>query len=148
MSDHSEISDPSTGWSVLAPNIVEHVVSQLNPLLPGHLALLVAGPQVVLTMTSGTPRVVGTLVARIPVEIDQSNVADVVTDVLDDIQDLVITHLATPWPLTESGKGTHPSAEVVSTALMLRFSSRNGLESIELQPYEFPEKPPKTVVAG
>jgi hypothetical protein len=148
MSDHSEISDPSTGWSVLAPNIVEHVVSQLNPLLPGHLALLVAGPQVVLTMTSGTPRVVGTLVPRIPVEIDQSNVADVVTDVLDDIQDLVITHLATPWPLTESGKGTHPSAELVSTALMLRFSSRNWLESIELQPYEFPEKPPKTVVAG
>jgi hypothetical protein len=148
MSDHPEISDPSTGWSVLAPDIVEHLVGQLNPLLPGHLALLVAGPQVVLTTTNGTPRVVGTLVPRIPTEINRTGLADVVADVLDDIQDLVITHLATPWPLTETGKGTHPSAELSGTALMLRFSSRDGIESIELQPYEVPENPPKTVVAG
>jgi hypothetical protein len=71
-----------------------------------------------------------------------------VANVLDDIQDLVITHLATPWPLTETGKGTHPSAELVGTALMLRFSARDGIESIELQPDEVPENPPKTVVAG
>jgi hypothetical protein len=151
MSDHSEISATSTGWGVLAPDIVEHVVGQLDPLLPRHLALLVAGPQVVLTTTNGTPRVVGTLVPRVPIEIDRSGLADVVADVLDDIQDLVITHLATPWPLTESGKGTHPSAELVGTALMLRFSSRDGIELIELielQPYEVPENPPKTVVAG
>jgi hypothetical protein len=148
MSDNSKIDVPSTGWSVLAPNIVEHVVSELNPLLPRHLALLAAGPQVVLTTTTGTPRVVGTLMPRIPAEIDRGGLADVVADVLDDIQDLVITHLATPWPITETGKGTHPSAELVGTALMLRFSARDGIESIELQPYEVPENPPKTVVAG
>lgn len=148
MPDHSEMNDLPRGWSVLAPDIVEHVVGQLNPLLPGHLTLLVTGPQVVLTTTNGTPRLVGTLAPRIPIEIDRGGLANVIADVLDDIQDLVITHLATPWPLTETGKGTHPSAELVGTALVLRFSSGDGAESIELQPYEVPENPPKTVVAG
>ena len=148
MSDRSEIGVPSTGWSVIAPDIVDHVVSQLNPLLPAHRGLLVAGPQVVLTTTNGTPHVVGTLVLSMPVQIDRNGLANVVANVLDDIQDLVSTHLATPWPLTETGKGTHPSAELVGTALMLRFSARDGIESIELQPYEVPENPPKTVVAG
>lgn len=148
MPDHSEVTDPSRSWSALAPDIVEHVVGQLNPLLPGHLALLVTGPQVALTTINGTPRLVGTFALRIPVEIDRSSLANVIADVLDDIQDLVITHIATPWPLTATGKSTHPSAELLGTALTLYFSSQGGTESIELRPYEVPENPPKTVVAG
>jgi hypothetical protein len=148
VSDRAEIGVPATGWSVLAPDIVEHAVSQLNPLLPAHLALLAAGPQVVLTTTNGTPRVVGTLVLSMPVQIDRNGLANVVANVLDDIQDLVISHLASPWPLTESGKTTHPSAELVGTDLILRFSPRDGIDPIELQSFEIPEDPPKSVVAG
>jgi hypothetical protein len=148
VADRSEIGVPSTGWIVLAPDVVEHVVSQLNPLLPAHLALLAAGPQVVLTTANGTPRVVGTLVLSTPIQIDRNGLANVAAHVLDDIQDLVITHLASPWPLTESGKTTHPSAELVGTDLFLRFSPRDGIDPIDLQPYEVPENPPKTVVAG
>src|SRR6184192_258808 len=118
MSDHSEVNAPSSGdWSALAPDIVEHIVEQLNPLLPGHLSLLATGPQVALTKIDGTPRLVGTFALRIPIEIDRNGLADVAVDVLDDIQDLVISHIATPWPLTETGRGTHPSAELVATAL-------------------------------
>jgi hypothetical protein len=102
----------------------------------------------VLTTTNGTPRVVGTLVLSMPVQVDRNGLANVVAHVLDDIQDLVITHLATPWLLTESGKTTHPSAELVGTELILRFLPRDGIDPIELQSYEIPEDPPNTVVAG
>jgi hypothetical protein len=83
----------------------------------------------VLTTTNGTPRVVGTLVLSMPVQVDRNGLANVVAHVLDDIQDLVITHLATPWLLTESGKTTHPSAELVGTELILRFLPRDSFRA-------------------
>jgi hypothetical protein len=107
-----------------------------------------AGSQIILSTTDGTPRVVGSQTPRLPSEIERSSLAPVAADVLDDVQDLVISHLATPWPLTETGKSTHASAELVGTALTLRFSPRDGSESIALQPYEVPENPPGVVTAG
>ena len=148
MPDHPKVSQLPRGWGALAPGIVQHVVGELNPLLSGRLALMFTGTQVILTTVDGTPRLVGTLEPRIPIEIDRSGLAEVVADVLDDIQDMVIGHLGRPWPLTATGKGTHPSVELVGTDLLMSFAAKDVVESIELQTYEVPQNPPKTAVAG
>ncbi|MGH8966215.1 MAG: hypothetical protein ACRDXB_12925 [Actinomycetes bacterium] len=148
MPDNPEMSATQGGWADVVPEIVRHIVAQLNPLLPPGLALLATGSQVVLSTTGQAPQVVGTQAPRLPQVVDRRILAEVAADVLDDVQDLIISHIATPWPVTKTGKSTHASSDLAGASLALRFSSRDGSDSIELQPYEVPAKPPNTSVAG
>ena len=143
------MSDDSADWAAVVPDMLAHIIDQLGARLPDGLALL-ATPHIALSTTNGKPRVVATQVPRIPTAVARQDLADIAADILGDIQDLVIGHLATPWPLTEAGLGTHPVAELVGTSLKMRFSARNATEdeSVRLQPYSVPQDPPETVSAG
>jgi hypothetical protein len=130
--------------------VLAHIVDQLNPLLPEHLALMAAGSQVVLSTTDGRPVVVATETPGVPAEVERSDLAAVTAGILADVQDLVVTHLREPWPSTAAGRTTYPAAELVGTSLVLQFSARDGADAgaIVLEAYRVPEDPPQVVVAG
>jgi hypothetical protein len=149
MFDHSQVSDDSANWAAVVPDMLAHIVDQLEASLPDGLALL-ATPHIALLTTNGKPHVVATQVPRIPPAVTRTDLPELAVDILGDIQDLVIGHLATPWPTSGAGLGTHPVAELVGTSLTMRFAARNATEeqSIHLQPYSVPQDPPETVSAG
>ncbi|OZM82851.1 hypothetical protein [Pseudonocardia sp. MH-G8] len=149
MSDPTLVSSDSADWAPVVPDMVAHIIDQLGPSLPEGLALL-ATPHIALLTTSGRPHVVATQAVRIPAAVTRQDLADIAANVLADVQDLVSGHLATPWPLTDTGFGTHPVADLVGTSLRMRFSARNATEdqSIRLQPYSIPEDPPEFVLSG
>lgn len=89
---------------------------------------MTAGPQVVLSATEGRPRVAATETPG--------------------VQDLVVTHLYTPWPLTDTGQVTYAWTELDETSLRLGFRPRDSADRIELLPFRVPGDPPRVVVAG
>jgi hypothetical protein len=135
-------------WTAVLPDLQKHVIEQVDQLLPQGLALLSTGPQIVLTTTGTGPRVFASTTPGAPAEVDRAGLADVAARLLDDAQDLVVTHLAQPWPLTETGRTTHPTAELVGTRLRIGFATRAGTDAIVLEPYPVPEEPPEVVAAG
>jgi hypothetical protein len=148
MSNHAQVSAGSQNWAILLPEVLAHIVEQLNAVLPEQLTLMVAGPQVVLSTTTGRPRVIATETLTIPAEIDRAGLATSAAVMLADVQDLVVTHLRRPWPTTTADRSTYPAAELVGTSLVLRFSTRDDADAIVLQAYSVPENPPPVVVAG
>ncbi|MFD1528235.1 hypothetical protein [Pseudonocardia aurantiaca] len=138
----------SQNWAVLLPDILTHSVDQLRPMLPKHLAVMVVGGQVLLSTTAGQPRAVATETVGVPAQVERGGLAAVAARMLADVQDLIVTDLGGPWPLTKSGQPTHPEASLVGTSLDLRFSNKDGSDGVLLAPYPVPEIPPPTVVAG
>jgi hypothetical protein len=139
----------SQNWAAILPDVLEHVVDQLNPLLPDDLTLMSTGGQVLLSMTGGRPRVVATETPGLPADLERDGVAIAAGGVLADIQDLVVTHLHRPWPVTARGTGAHPVAELRGSSLVLHF--RAGTEQadvITLRPFPVPDDPPPVVASG
>ena len=54
---------------------------------------------------------------------------------LDELQDLAIFHLHTPWPMTADGRATYSWAELDGALLRLAFRPRDGSAGIELAPF-------------
>jgi len=148
MSDHAQVRAGSENWAVLLPEILSHIVDQMDPLLPQRLALMAAGPQVILSTTEGRPRVAATETPGVPDDVDRDGLAGVAAAMLDDVQDLVVTHLHTPWPLTDTDRATYAWAELDGTSLRLGFRQRDSTAGLELPPFPVPDDPPRVVVAG
>jgi hypothetical protein len=132
------------------PDMLAHIVDQLSLIMPENLELTVAGPQVALSNPGGGRRVVATETPGVPTEVDRAGLAAAATHMLTDLQDLVVTHLRTPWPLAENGQVTHPVAELLGTSLEMRFATRGDAPGvvITLRAYSVPENLPPVVIAG
>ncbi|WP_433557327.1 hypothetical protein ACQPWY_36890 [Pseudonocardia xinjiangensis] len=140
----------SGSWAAVLPDLLAHIVDQLGPVVPEHLALTAAGPQVVLSTPKDRPRVVATETPGVPADVDRTGLVAVAAHMLADVQDLVVTHLRAPWPVTGNGQVTHPMAELVGTSLEMRFATRGDPpdDVIALRAYPVPENPPRVETAG
>ncbi|WP_433277056.1 hypothetical protein ACQPZA_36420 [Pseudonocardia xinjiangensis] len=140
----------SGSWAAVLPDLLAHIVDQLGPVVPEHLALTAAGPQVVLSTSQDRHRVVATETLGVPPDVDRAGLAVVATHMLADVQDLVVPHLRAPWPVTGTGRVTHPIAELVGTSLEMRFATRGDSpdDVVALRAYPVPENPPRVVTAG
>jgi hypothetical protein len=140
----------SENWATVLPDMLAHIVDQLGPVVPEHLALTATGPQVLLSTSEDRPRVIATETPGVPADVDRAGLVAVAAHMLADVQDLVVTHLRAPWPLAGDGRVTHPKAELVGTSLEMHFATRGDSpgDVIALRAYPVPENPPRVVTAG
>jgi len=117
----------SPGHNNLLAELLAHLTRHLDPLLPQSLMLLTADLQVLLVSTSeGYPRTISTLTVQAPPEPDVNGLEAVARYALVDIQDLVVMHLRTPWPLAPSERVTHAWTERSDSTLKLGFRTAEG----------------------
>jgi hypothetical protein len=82
-------------WSRnVAQELADHIARGLGPLLPQHLMLLAVPGQLVLASTADGPaRPVATTTVQLPEQITPDDLEFVAHRLLDDAQDLVVSHL-------------------------------------------------------
>ncbi|NMH81211.1 hypothetical protein [Pseudonocardia xinjiangensis] len=72
----------SGSWAAVLPDLLAHIVDQLGPVVPEHLALTAAGPQVVLSTSQDRHRVVATETLGMPADVDRAGLAVVAAHML------------------------------------------------------------------
>ncbi|MGQ0574491.1 MAG: hypothetical protein ACT4RN_09835 [Pseudonocardia sp.] len=132
---------------VVMPALTAHLVDALNPLLPAKVSLIDAGAQVVLVAGTSPPRTVSTHTLTIPEAMPADDLRRRADYLLGDLQDLVVSHLHAPWPITAGGRTTYTAADVDGDRIQLAFVSADGVERIDLPDFVVPS-PGRTVVAG
>jgi hypothetical protein len=123
-------------------DLLDHVARHLGRLLPGHLAMVAAPGQLLLTSTrTGEDRTVATQSVHTPGHLDPTNIEIVAHRVLADAQDLVIEHLHEPWPTASDGRSTHAftSGSGHSVRLGFRAPGASDEHAVRLPDFVLPE---------
>jgi hypothetical protein len=150
MPDNAPLSADSAWLHQLVSEMIAHVAEHLNPLLPENKALVATGDQIILTSTAtGYPKTVSSHSVRLPEHFDIGMIESVADWLLDDVQDLVITHLHEPWPLTADGRSTHAWATLDGQTIDFGFRVSGETENnISLPPFTIGPRPEKVLTAG
>lgn len=88
--------------AITAARCARHVTESVVGLLPAQLRLVGTAEQLVL-VDADSGRTVATQSVRTPSAGDADTVRVFAHHLLSDVQDLVVTHLRTPWPLSSDG---------------------------------------------
>ena len=144
---HTGASMTEVAAHVVLPALTAHLVEALSSLLPAGLSLVHTGVQVALLAGTSPPRTVSTHTPTAPETITENDVPLRAEDLLADLQDLVVSHLHTPWPITPGGRTTYTAVAVDGGHIRLSFVSKDGSERIDLPDF-VPPGPGRTVLAG
>jgi hypothetical protein len=123
-------------------DLLDHVARHLSQLLPGHLAMVAAPEQLLLTSAANGPaRTIATQSLNPPEHLDASNIGVVAHHVLADAQDLVIEHLHEPWPTAPDGRSLHAVTSVSGRSIRLGFRAPKVSEetTVALPDFVLPE---------
>ena len=122
--------------------LTAHLTEQLGRLLPERLGLVQHQPDSLLLTerVAGGPRAVHTHTMARADRIDISLLAGTTQLALSEIQDAVTLFLATPWPLSDSGRPLHPAVRVVQDRVQAGYyaGGRFGADGITLEPWAPP----------
>jgi hypothetical protein len=139
-------------WSrSVVQELLDHIARNLTPHLPQDLVLLAAPGQLVLaSFADGPAHTVATTTVG-PLEPIGMNDLELVTRrLLDDAQDLVVSHLYRPWPVVPDGAGLYAWSALSHGCLELGFCTQVASEEnrLPLPPFTLPDEPRGTRSAG
>jgi hypothetical protein len=105
---------------------------------------------VIVSTAGGAQKTVGTHAISVPEHLDPRGVAVLAHHLLADAQDLVVTHLHRPWPISPDGRALHAGATLSGTSIRLGFhdSKSPDLAVVELPEMILPDRPDGSSVAG
>lgn len=131
-------------WSRnVAQELADHIARCLAPLLPPHLLLLAVPGQLVLaSMADGPARTVATTAVHLPEQLAPHDLEFVAHRLLDDAQDLVVSHLYRPWPTAPDAAGLHAWSATSERGIELGFCAQGARNEnrLPLPPFTPPDE--------
>jgi hypothetical protein len=139
-------------WSrSVVQELLDHIARGLAPLLPQHLVLLAAPGQLVLASTTdGLARTVATTSVDLMGHVGPDDLGFVAHRLLDDAQDLVVSHLHRPWPTAPDGAGLYAWSDASDRGIELGFCTQAspGENLLPLPAFVVPDEPGGVRSAG